>query len=53
MRRTKASGVAISTASAALVAAIVRLYRIEVRQPESVKSWPYHESEKPSGGKFR
>ncbi len=53
MRSTYASGVAISTASAALVAAIVRLYRIDVRQPESVNSCAYHESENPSGGKFR
>src|SRR5687768_18484092 len=44
---------AISTASAALMAAIVKLYRIDVCHPESVKSWAYHDREKPSGGKFR
>ena len=48
-----ASGVATSTASAALRVAIVTLYRIDVRHPESVKSCAYHESENPSGGKFR
>ena len=53
MRRMYASGIAISTASAAEIVAIVTLYRIDVLQPESVKSCAYHESENPSGGKLR
>ena len=50
-RRTYASGIAISTASAAELVGDRQAPHDRVRQPGSVHSSAYHASENPSGGK--